>query len=420
MAVHNDVVAALAGGVGDHRAAERVDVRRQVALGEWPRRTDRQPHQAAHRGDHLLGGCQRVITTDEDVGGDAGLGQALAETADGQVAAPVLTAPQGTERGGVHADHRNRPEVVAHATSLPGGLGSEPGCYRGRHGGFGPWPRSQRRRTTPRKRREPRRSRTGTSGRSSPASIPAGRSGASRLPDGTEWKYREPNATVIVEHEKLRVRANPLSRSHDRIQVLDNAKHMYFSTARFTPPDDGTISVELSIAARRHNGVAGDLYDGMATVNLLDFDTGAAIDFFATNDKLATVYGRVLFPGVVAEPPADLNRPTYFCIFNEVPVATRPGPDAPLQDHLRQGERPALVVHRRRGGRPSPRGALQDEQLPGCAGTDDREADRRRPQHQPARAGSHRRVEPAHHHPRAPPAGPGPVSTRPDELSVSA
>jgi hypothetical protein len=154
---------------------------------------------------------------------------------------------------------------------------------------------------------------------------PAWQIGGFSLADGTEWKYREPNATVIVEHEKLRVRANPLSRSHDRIQVLDNAKHMYFSTTKFAPPDDGTISVELTIAARRHNGRPGDLYDGMATVNLLDFDTGAAIDFFATNDKLATVYGRVLFPGVVADPPADLNRPTYFCIFNELPAATRPG-----------------------------------------------------------------------------------------------
>lgn len=154
---------------------------------------------------------------------------------------------------------------------------------------------------------------------------PAWQIGGFVLPDGTEWRYREPNATVIVEHEKLRVRADPLSRSHDRIQVLDNAKHMYFSTERFIPPDDGTISVELTIAARRHNGRPGILYDGMATVNLLDFDTGAAIDFFATNDKLATVYGRVRFPGVTADPPADLNRPTYFCIFNELAIATRPG-----------------------------------------------------------------------------------------------
>ena len=153
--------------------------------------------------------------------------------------------------------------------------------------------------------------------------------GGFTLPDGTEWKYREPNATVIVEHQKLRVRANPLTRSHDRIQVLDNAKHMYYSAARFEPPDDGEIAVELTIAARRHNGREGDLYDGMATVNLLDFNTGAAIDFFATNDKIATVYGRVLFPGVAVEPPADLNRPTYFCIFNELDVPTKPG-----QPHL--------------------------------------------------------------------------------------
>ena len=153
--------------------------------------------------------------------------------------------------------------------------------------------------------------------------------GGFKLPDGSEWKYREPNATVIVEGQKLRVRANPLSRSHDRIQVLDNAKHMYYSVARFEPPDDGEISVELTISARRHNGREGDLYDGMATVNLLDFNTGAAIDFFATNDKIATVYGRVLFPGVAVEAPTDLNRPTYFCIFNELPLATRPG-----QTHL--------------------------------------------------------------------------------------
>ena len=158
---------------------------------------------------------------------------------------------------------------------------------------------------------------------------PSWQIGGFTLPDCSEWKYREPNATVIVEHEKLRVRANPLSRSHDRVQVLDNAKHMYFSTRRFVAPDDGTISVALTIAARRHNGRPGVLYDGMATVNLLDFDTGAALDFFATNDKIATVYGRVLFPGVVVEPPADLNRPTYFCIFNELPIETRPG-----QPHL--------------------------------------------------------------------------------------
>jgi hypothetical protein len=121
---------------------------------------------------------------------------------------------------------------------------------------------------------------------------PAWEIGGFSLPDGSEWKYREPKATVIVEHQKLRVRANPLSRSHDRIQVLDNAKHMYFSTARFTPPDDPEVNPVLL-------------------------------------HKLATVYGRVLFPGVDVAPPADLNRPTYFCIFNEVPVATRPG-----QTHL--------------------------------------------------------------------------------------
>src|SRR5207249_7734854 len=49
-------------------------------------------------------------------------------------------------------------------------------------------------------------------------------------PDGTFWQYREPNAVVVVEGDRLRVSAVPLTRSHDQVQILDNAKNMYFST----------------------------------------------------------------------------------------------------------------------------------------------------------------------------------------------
>ncbi|MFD2881361.1 DUF6081 family protein [Paenibacillus rhizoplanae] len=34
------------------------------------------------------------------------------------------------------------------------------------------------------------------------------------------------------------------------------------------------------------------------SLNLLDFTTGAALDFFAGNDKYASVYGILPFPGV--------------------------------------------------------------------------------------------------------------------------
>src|SRR5206468_9894947 len=34
-------------------------------------------------------------------------------------------------------------------------------------------------------------------------------------PDATSWQYREPNAVVVVEGDRLRVAAVPLTRSHD-------------------------------------------------------------------------------------------------------------------------------------------------------------------------------------------------------------
>src|SRR5438093_3896752 len=50
--------------------------------------------------------------------------------------------------------------------------------------------------------------------------------------DGTFWQYREPNAVVVVEGDRLRVSAVPLTRSHDQVQILDNAKNMFFSIQR--------------------------------------------------------------------------------------------------------------------------------------------------------------------------------------------
>src|SRR5437879_4393532 len=61
--------------------------------------------------------------------------------------------------------------------------------------------------------------------------------------DGTFWYYREPNASVVVEGDRLRV-TTKLSRSHDQVQILDNAKNMFFSTRTFAPPENGEISFE--------------------------------------------------------------------------------------------------------------------------------------------------------------------------------
>jgi len=146
------------------------------------------------------------------------------------------------------------------------------------------------------------------------------------LPDGSFWRYREPDATVVVEHDKLRVAAVPLTRSNDRVQVLDNAKNMYFSKARIATPDSGEVSVEVGMRARIVDGRDDDIYSGFVSLHLLDFDTGLAFDWFVANRRAATVYGRLRFPGVPPAGEENPERPRYFCLFDEpAAVHTAPG-----------------------------------------------------------------------------------------------
>jgi hypothetical protein len=92
-------------------------------------------------------------------------------------------------------------------------------------------------------------------------------------------------------------------------------------------PDEGEISVETEITARILNGTPNDLYDGFVSLNLLDFTTGLAIDFFVCNEKFATVYARLPFPGTTIEAGAP-GRPNVFAIFKELPL-----PKGPQQPH---------------------------------------------------------------------------------------
>ncbi len=139
--------------------------------------------------------------------------------------------------------------------------------------------------------------------------------GAFPLPDGSVWQYREPDAMVLVRNGWLQVGAVPYTRSNDRVQILDNAKHMYFSKERFAVPDGGRITFEIQVAARTIGTHPGNLYDGYVSWNLLDLATGWAFDFFTGGDAIATVYGRLPFPGS-ALPETGTAR--AFCIFNEL------------------------------------------------------------------------------------------------------
>lgn len=139
--------------------------------------------------------------------------------------------------------------------------------------------------------------------------------GAFRLPDGSVWQYREPGAVVLVRNGWLQVSAVPYTRGNDRVQILDNAKHMYFSKERFAVPPGGRITFEIQIAARTVGAAPGNLYDGYVSWNLLDLTTGWALDFFTGGDTIATVYGRLPFPGAAIP---DTGEARAFCIFNEL------------------------------------------------------------------------------------------------------
>jgi hypothetical protein len=135
------------------------------------------------------------------------------------------------------------------------------------------------------------------------------------LPDGSTWVYKEPGAMVLVRNGTLQVSAVPYTRSNDRVQILDNAKHMYFSKQRFEVPAGGKITFEIQIAARTVGTEPGNLYDGYVSWNLLDLTTGWALDFFTGGDTVATVYGRLPFPGAAVP---ETGNARAFCIFNEL------------------------------------------------------------------------------------------------------
>ena len=148
-----------------------------------------------------------------------------------------------------------------------------------------------------------------------PAQFPA--------PEGGMWVYQEPDAVIVVQDGRLRVAAVPFTRSHDRVQVLDNAKHMYFSTRTFEAAPGGRLAVEWEMAASISRGRPGDLYDGFVSFHLLNPMGGVAVDVFLGNEELATVYARLPFPGSNAPRPAQ--GPRFYSVFDEMRGKTQPG-----------------------------------------------------------------------------------------------
>lgn len=137
-------------------------------------------------------------------------------------------------------------------------------------------------------------------------------------------ELREPEAVTIVQHGRLRMGVERFTRGHDRAQILDNAKHVLFSTRTFEIPSDGGISFSVEMHGEGRNCIPGDLYDGFASFLCLDFSTGTAIDLFVRDALCAAVFARLPFPGI--EVP-DLQPMKYWAIFDEK-VLEHPGPQA--------------------------------------------------------------------------------------------
>jgi len=143
------------------------------------------------------------------------------------------------------------------------------------------------------------------------------------MKDGAFWTFREPDAVVIVQNDRLRVAAVPFTRGHDEVQFFDNAKHMYFSTQGFEAPPNGILTVEWEMSALIVNGKDDDLYDGFVSFHLMDLAAGVAIDVFTANRTVATVYARLPFPGASA--PRTEAGPRFFSLFDEFHGLTEPG-----------------------------------------------------------------------------------------------
>lgn len=123
-------------------------------------------------------------------------------------------------------------------------------------------------------------------------------------PDGSVWRYEEPNAEVEVCDGVLRITADPFTLKHDRIHMFDDPKHMYVSTRQFDLPKTGPVSFEVDMAIENYGCNADDLRDGFAAFNVLDLATAMVFDFIVTNTKIGVIYERLLVPNLTDEATA--------------------------------------------------------------------------------------------------------------------
>ena len=130
--------------------------------------------------------------------------------------------------------------------------------------------------------------------------------------DGSLRELREPEAVPIVQNGRLRMGVRRFTRSDDRSQIFDNAKHVLFSSKSFSVGNGLRLSWEMG--AEGLGCLEGDLYDGFASFLCLDLSSGTAIDVFCRDDLCAAVFARLPFPGVRLP---DVEPMKYWALFDE-------------------------------------------------------------------------------------------------------
>ncbi|GAC00905.1 hypothetical protein GONAM_20_00480 [Gordonia namibiensis NBRC 108229] len=119
------------------------------------------------------------------------------------------------------------------------------------------------------------------------------------MPDGSTHVCAEPNAEVVVGDGTFSIRIEQFENHDHVVQIIDNPKHLVFTTEAFDVPETGEIRFSVTMAAEGLNATAYDYRDGFAAFNVLDLQGGWVFDLAATSDRIFAIHERLPFPGVV-------------------------------------------------------------------------------------------------------------------------
>jgi Family of unknown function (DUF6081) len=127
---------------------------------------------------------------------------------------------------------------------------------------------------------------------------------------GEYVEYAEPTAVIAATADALEVTINPFTRSNDEEQGLDNAKHVYRSTATFDLGGQAEFAVQMG-GRRLGPHVHEDFQSGFAFVGLGDYESGFVYDIFTNGNRVWAMCERLRvgepFTWVVEAPMLNLG-----------------------------------------------------------------------------------------------------------------